>query len=59
MTMFSKVLSILLAGSILLYCGCHDTVQISRERFLLTKPTGDIVVLTKDYKYYRFLQYDY
>ncbi len=57
--MLSKVLSLALAASLLLYCGCRETVQLSRERFVLTKPTGDIVVLTKDYKYYRFLQYDY
>ncbi len=57
--MLRRSISVTLAVAVLLYVGCHDTTQITRDRFLAKKPSGDILVLTKDVKYYRFAQNTY
>ncbi len=53
-----KVLFILVVSLISL-SGCHDSVQLTRDRFIAQKPHGSVVILTNDMKYYQFQENAY
>jgi len=57
--MFRRIISLILAIALFSYLGCHDTAQLSRDTFIAQKPDGDILLITKDAKFYKFYQHDY
>lgn len=57
--MSNRIISIVLITAMLLWIGCTDTKQFTRQEFVANGESGEITVLTKGNKLYRFTDHSY
>ena len=57
--MSNRIISIVLITAMLLWIGCTDTKQFTRQEFVANGESGEIIVLTKDNQLYRFTRQSY